>query len=152
MPPTITRRGLGTRDSRECSRFFGIPTEAPRLKTVAATTIEEYNAISADGGSGASGSGNHFGVSKTSGHLAVSRMKRTRRDHPEIVAASSEELLKEEMHVLPNESWSVTRHAEQEVIPACGTFTTLKRLIIMLAGAIDEGRTVSLESQHAMLW
>ena len=53
--------------------------------------------------------------------------------------------------MLEGEAWSFRRHGEQELIPMCGNFSTLKRIIMMLACALDEGRAYGAEAQTAFL-
>ena len=46
-------------------------------------------------------------------------------------------------------SWQ--RNAKEHPLHHCGHFRTLRRVIVMVAGAIDEGRSGGFERQHAML-
>ena len=43
------------------------------------------------------------------------------------------------------------RHAKEHLLQHCGHFRTLRRVIVMVAGALDEGRIGGFERQHAML-
>ena len=49
------------------------------------------------------------------------------------------------------ESWSWQRHAKAHLLHHCGHFRTLRRVIVMVAGALDEGRIGGFERQHVML-
>ena len=112
------------------------------LGQAAATSPEDYAQLATAAlGPGARGSG----------AVLLDRMKRTRIERPEVVVAAAEKALTEELRVLPGEGWSWQRHASMEVIPACGNFTTLKRAVQLVAGALDEGRTRGLEQQNAFL-
>jgi len=57
----------------------------------------------------------------------------------------------EKLNVLPGQAWSYHAFYAAEVEPFCGHFTTLKRLGALVAGALDEGRSGSLNRQHAYL-
>ena len=56
------------------------------------------------------------------------------------------------MGALPGDSWCVRLHAERHLLPAAGSFTTLKRMSMMIACALDEGRTRGGQAQHAFLY
>ena len=92
-----------------------------------------------------------WGVNRSSGFMALERIKRTRRENSGVIVSAGERSVMEDLRVLPGESWSWLRHAESELLPSCGTFATLKRVIVMVACALDEGRAVSLEAQQAFL-
>ena len=49
---------------------------------------------------------------------------------------------------LPSESWSWQRHAKEHLLHHCGHLRTLRRVIVMMAGALDEGRFGGFERQH----
>ena len=59
--------------------------------------------------------------------------------------------MREDLITLPGESWSWQRHAKEHLFHHCGCFRTLRRVIVMVAGALDEGRIGGLERHHAML-
>ena len=86
------------------------------------------------------------------GLVNLERLIATRRAHPEVIVASNEQAIREQMRSLPGEAWSVSRHAEREVLPYCGSFVTLKRMVAILAAALDEGRTRGALHQHAFLY
>ena len=108
----------------------------------AAQSEEEYAGIISD----SCGSGIKLG-----GRALLEKLRKTREEHPAIILASHEVVVKKDLGVLPGESWSWTRHAYEEVIGHCGHFKSLKRFICMVAAALDEGRSGSLERQQAML-
>ena len=89
--------------------------------------------------------------SKVSGQWALERIKRTRREKPEIVWQAACDGIQEQLGVLEGEAWSFRRHAEQELVPACGNFSTLKRMLMILAAVLDEGRAYGASAQTAML-
>ena len=88
---------------------------------------------------------------RVGGLWALERIKRTRRERPELVVEAAENIAKEQMGVLEGEAWNWRRHAEQELQPCTGNFTTLKRMIAMVAAALDEGRSYGLPQQQALL-
>ena len=88
---------------------------------------------------------------KVSGQWALERIKRTRRLHPEVVYEAGVDSLKEQLGVLEGEAWSWKRHAESELIPQCGNFQTLKRMLAMVSTALDEGRVYGATAQAAFL-
>ena len=59
--------------------------------------------------------------------------------------------VREDLMTLPGESWSWQRHAKEHLLHHCGHFRTLRRVIVMVAGALDEGRIGGFERQHATL-
>jgi len=91
------------------------------------------------------------GIESRSGLAQLQRLLRTRRSHPEAVIGSHESIAKERLGALTGDSWTWRRYVAQELLPFCGNFVTLKRLVVMLAGALDEGRQGSLLQQHAYL-
>ena len=64
---------------------------------------------------------------------------------------AAESIAKEQLGVLGSEAWNWRRHTEQELIPLCGNFSTLKRMLAILSAALDEGRTYGLPQQQAFL-
>ena len=103
--------------------------------------------------SGASGDHAGSGVvsSRAGGLWALERIKRTRRERPDLVVEAAEAIAKEQLGVLAGESWNWRRHAESELLPACGNFSTLKRMLVLVAACLDEGRVYGLEQQQALL-
>ena len=91
-------------------------------------------------------------VAGASGILGLERIVATRRAHPEVVVAANDRVTREALGLLPGESLSVQRHARELLIPQAGNFSTLKRMAIMIAGALDEGRQRGSAHQHALLW
>ena len=89
--------------------------------------------------------------SKVSGQWALERIKRTRRERPEVVFQAGVDAVTEQLGVLEGEAWSFRRHADTELIPQCGNFATLKRMLAVIAAALDEGRTHGAASQAAFL-
>ena len=45
-----------------------------------------------------------FEMSRTSGYMAIERIKATRRDRPDLIRAAGEKATKEDLRVLPGES------------------------------------------------
>ena len=74
------------------------------------------------------------------------------RAHREVVVAANDRVTREALGLLPGESLSVQRHAWELFIPQAGNISTLKRMAIMIAGALDEGRQRGSVHQHALLW
>lgn len=114
------------------------------LGAPAASSYGEY--LGGSGG-GAGGGGGDFSRSAN-----LERVLATRRQHPEVVIAANDRAIQDSLHVLPGESWSVSRHARQDVIPQCGGFSTLRRVVAVLAAALDEGRLRGGLHQHAFLY
>ena len=117
-----------------------------------AGSLNEYmnllgGAVGGDGGGGALTGVN----AKVGGLWALERIKRTRRERPELVMEAAESIAREQLGVLGTESWNWRRHTEQELLPLCGNFTTLKRMLAILSAALDEGRTYGLPQQQAFL-
>ena len=77
------------------------------------------------------------------GHAQAQRTLRTRHEYPGVIIAAHE--------TLPGESWSRQRNAREHLLHHCGHFRTLRRVVVMVAGALDEGRIGGFERQHAML-
>ena len=97
------------------------------------------------------GGGSRVGAG-AQGLVNLERLIATRRTHPSVVTAANDEAIRAALNVLPGESWSVSRHAEVRLLPHAGSFLTLKRVAVMLAAALDEGRMRGLEHQHAFLY
>ena len=91
-------------------------------------------------------------VAGASGILGLERIVATRRGHPEVVVGANDRVTREALGLLPGESLSVQRHARELLIPQVGNFSTLKRMAIMIAGALDEGRQRGSVHHHALLW
>jgi len=81
----------------------------------------------------------------------VHRVVKTRQEQPGVVVAAHEGIVRDRLHVLPGESWSWSRYTEKEVLPFAGNFKTLRRAAVLVASALDEGRSYSYERQHAFL-
>ena len=130
------------------------PGPAGASEQGSAHTLSEYlnllNGAAADDGGGGSGSAG-LGSRGVGGLWALERIKRTRRERPDLVLEAAENIAREQMGVLPGEPWNWRRHAEQELLPLCGNFTTLKRMIALVAACLDEGRTFGPEQQQALL-
>ena len=88
---------------------------------------------------------------KLGGRALLERIRKTREEHPEILLAAHEKAVKKDLGVLPGEAWSWIRHCYEAVLPHCSRFRSLKRICALLAAALDEGRTGSLERQQALL-
>lgn len=86
------------------------------------------------------------------GITQLERLIATRRRHPEVVIASNEEAVREAMGTLPGESWTMRLHAERHLLSHAGNFTTLRRVAVILAAALDEGRLRGAQHQHAFLY
>ena len=82
----------------------------------------------------------------------VQRIRRTHRECPGVIIAARETRVREDLTTLPAESWSWQRHAKGRLLHHCGHFLTLRRVIVMVAGALNEGRIGGFERQHAMLY
>ena len=52
---------------------------------------------------------------------------------------------------MAHEPVSWLRHARDDLVPMVPTHITLSRCVVLIAGAIDEGRMRGLEAQHALL-
>ena len=79
----------------------------------------------------------------------MQRILRTRHEYPGV--AAHETRVREDLMTLPVESWSWQRHAKEHLLHHCGHLRTLRRVIVMATGAVDEGRIGGFERQHAML-
>jgi len=113
----------------------------------AATTVDEYASMTR-----ASSGETSYGTTVAHGGAAlIHRVVETRKLHPEVVVGAHERIVREQLHVLPGESWSWRRWVDAQVLPPAGNFRTLRRTAVMVAAALDEGRSFSLERQHAFL-
>eukprot|EP00973_Karenia_brevis_P085308 11839085-Karenia_brevis.AAC.1 len=135
-------------EKKESSR---LPTELLGLGSPAAGSTDDYSA-GMGGLAGDLGVGAGRGLSGANGTLAIERVIATRRESPDVIIAANERAIKQVLGVLAGESWSVTRHTRQELMPQCGNFTTLKRILAVLSAALDEGRSRGALHQHAFLW
>ena len=143
--PPFPRKELCWDDRRSAWRT--VPDEE-RVAPRTAGSAEDYEAAA---GSLLSG-GVDARVAGASGILGLERIVATRRAHPEVVVAANDRVTREALGLLPGESLSVQRHARELLIPQAGNFSTLKRMAIMIAGALDEGRQRGSVHQHALLW
>ena len=91
------------------------------------------------------------GGSLRCGQAQLQKVLRTRRFQPEVIVAAHEEMVKQELGVAEGGAWTWRRYGEEQILPHCGNFTTLKRLAVILTRALDEGRQGSLMQQHAFL-
>ena len=65
--------------------------------------------------------------------------------------SASGKTTKEKTHVLPGESWSWTRFAEQEILDTLRSDEILyKQVVTMIAGILDEGKFHGLEASYAL--
>jgi len=137
----------------EASHTGGGAASAPDTGAGSAASLSEYlNLLSGAGAAGDSGgSGSVGGASRAGGLWALERIKRTRRERPELVLEAAESIAKEQLGVLSGESWNWRRHAESELLPLCGNFSTLKRMIVLIAACLDEGRVYGPQQQQALL-
>lgn len=128
----------------------GAATSSDTAAGAAGSLAEYMNLLSgASGGSDQSGAG---GASSRAGGLwALERIKRTRRERPDLVVEAAEAIAKEQLGVLSGEAWNWRRHVESELLPVCGNFSTLKRMLVLVAACLDEGRVYGLEQQQALL-
>jgi len=113
----------------------------------AASTVDEYTSMTRS----ASGESNYGATVAHGGAALIHRVVETRKLHPEVVVGAHERIVREQLHVLPGESWSWRRWVDVQVLPPAGNFRTLRRAAVMIAAALDEGRSFSLERQHAYL-
>ena len=129
----------------------GPPPEAFGLGAAGASSEEAYGLgfgplLGASGADlGRSGSG-------AAGAVALERVRATRRSHPEVIVAASERATKEALGVLSGEAWTAGRYVREQVLPECGSFTTLKRALVALAAIVDEGRAHGGLRQRALAW
>ena len=68
-----------------------------------------------------------------------------------VIITAHETRVREDLMTLPWESWSWQRLAKEHLPHHSGHFRTLRRVIVIVAEALDEGRIGGLERQHAML-
>ena len=101
--------------------------------------------------SGASNSTGSWGVPRNAGVFGIERLKKTRREQPDVIVLASETAARDDARLAPSEGFSFSSHTEKDVLPDCGQFLTLKRFLVIMAGVIDEGRNYGLEAQNAML-
>ena len=107
---------------------------------------EDYQALWGDPGSSTSP-----GLGRVGGAHALERIRRTRRQRPDVVVVAHEKSARADLGTLAGESWSWAQHCERKVLPHVKTFRTLQRVLAAVAGALDEGRTHGLECQNAYL-
>ena len=82
----------------------------------------------------------------------MQRILRTRHECPGVVINYARETrVREDLMTLPGESWSWQQHAKEHLLHHCGHLRSLRKVIVMVAGALDEGRIEGFERQHAML-
>ena len=128
----------------------GAATSGDTAAGAAGSLAEYMNLLS--GASGASDHSGSGGASSRAGGLwALERIKRTRRERPDLVVEAAEAIAKEQLGVLSGEAWNWRRHVESELLPVCGNFSTLKRMLVLVAACLDEGRVYGLEQQQALL-
>ena len=90
-------------------------------------------------------------ASGVGGFVGLDRLLETRRRNPRIVIQAAEQKLREDLGRLPGEPISWLAWAREDLVPQVRTYHTLSRVLVMVAGAIDEGRVRGAECQHAML-
>ena len=83
-------------------------------------------------------------------HAQLQRVFRIRHEHPGVIITAHETRVREDLMTLPGESWSWQRHTKEHLLHHCSHFQILRRVIVMVTGALDEGRIGGLERQHAM--
>ena len=137
--------GRNASASRVSPEAFGLEGAAP-------SSLADYDAGMGPVFGGGSGLETARGLGSLGGAVGLERLLATRRRHPDVTIAANERGVREGLGVLSNEPWSVLRHARSEVLPHAGSFLTLKRIIVVLAAAIDEGRTRGALQQQAFLW
>ena len=152
--PGVAAGGMGAMLERIATALEAGRTAQTRVEADlgGAGSLNEYlnllgGAIGGDGGGGALAGVN----AEVGGLWAFARIKRTRRERPELVMEAAESIVRDQLGVLGTESWNWRRHTEQELLPLCGNFTTLKRMLAVLGAALDEGRTYGLPQQQAFL-
>ena len=135
--------GLGSNQGVSLDEAYGLPQGG-------AQSSEEYQNLMGSVGAAGLTSG-LSGVSRHSGVMAMERIKLTRRSRPDVVIQASEMAARENSRVQPGEQWSWSLHAVREDMPAAGNFLTLKRMLAVIAAALDEGRVHGLQQEHAFL-
>ena len=102
-------------------------------------------------GPGSSTDGLHDPLSVALGGAeCLERVLQFRRSTPKVIE-SAEAGVRSALGTLPGDAWTCTRHCRERLLPACGSFVTLKRAVVLVSTALDEGRTRGAESQHASL-
>ena len=129
----------------------GLAAPGPaRQPSGAAASVEEYLNMTRGGHLGGEASLSE-GASSRGGLALIQRVVRTRQEQPGVVVAAHEGIVRDRLNVLPGESWSWHRYTEKEILPFAGNFKTLRRAAVLVASALDEGRSHSYERQHAFL-
>ena len=70
----------------------------------------------------------------------MQRIPRTRHEYSGVIIVAHETRVREDLMTHPGKPWSWQRHAKEHLLHHCGNFRTLRRVIVMVAGALDEGR------------
>ena len=95
-----------------------------------------------------------LGLSASSGKLGatqIERLRMSREKRPELTVAAHEKELMRDLSVLPGESWSYRRHAEQLVMPQAAGYHGLRKTIAILAEALDLHRVKGADHSRAFL-
>ena len=79
----------------------------------------------------------------------MERIPRTSQEYPGVIIAHGTRV-REDLMTFHGESWSWQRHAKEHLLHHGGHFRTLRRVIVMVTGALDEGRIGGFERHHAM--
>ena len=102
----------------------GTVQDAFGLNPGIAHSQEECDAIFGDQSSRES-----FGASRLGGQALITRVVRARKERPEVVVAAHESRVRRDLSVLSGKAWSWRTHADVCLLPRCGSFRSLKRLI-----------------------
>jgi hypothetical protein len=91
------------------------------------------------------------GDSKQIGVAQLERIHQTVLANPGIVTAAGEQLVMQELEVLPGDAWSYKKFAKETIYPEAPHHKTLMRAVAVLTEALDRGRRLGGEHQHAFL-
>ena len=82
----------------------------------------------------------------------VQRILRTRHEGPGVITAAHETRVREDLMTLPGWSLGAGSDTQRNIsLHNCGHFPTSRSVIVMVAGALEEGTTGGVECQHAIV-
>ena len=98
-----------------------------------------------------SGGSEGEGRRRLGGHAQVERTLCIRHGYPGVIIAALVARVREDLTTLPEESGSWERHAEEYLLHHCCHLRSLRGVIVMVIGDLDEGRIGGFDRQHTLL-
>ena len=157
----MSRAGGGTQDTSAGGRTGGQgdqPELATALLELSRTLRDLKERGQPEGHLTAAGSAYEFEMlssqSKEYGRMgvvALERIQATVDERPELVTEVGEKFARKLLGANLGEAWNYDRLAKDVLIPMAEKHKTLARCIAMVCAALDKGRTLGAEQQHAFL-